>query len=300
MPIILARTGAPDGVAKLMPPELAKAVAKINEISSLPEITTRIVEVVEDPHATARNMHDVVQGDPALTAKILKVVNSAFYGLQAQIASLDRAILMLGLSAVKNIALATSLSRMFKAEAVSEQFTARDLWRHSVAVGVCSRQLAQAVRSDNPDEVFVAGLVHDMGLIVCQQLFPEKLRQVAETCLSQPQDFRAVEERIVGADHQQLGGLLAAKWKFPLKLLLAIGSHHELGPCPDELKAMVAITLVADTTCCRDRYGFWLTAQTQKTTNEMLQLIGLSAGQLDRVRSELPLQVEEAEHIFAG
>ena len=104
-------TTAPDNE---LSPELLKAMSRVREISSLPEVTTRIVEVVEDPKSTAQDMHEIVRHDPALAAKVLKVVNSAFYGLPSQIASLDRAIVMLGLSAVKNIALAASLSRLFR------------------------------------------------------------------------------------------------------------------------------------------------------------------------------------------
>lgn len=133
MPLTSASTNATTRIGKTLPPELQKAVLKVTEISSLPEITTRIVQIVEDPRATARDMHDIVRTDPALAAKILKVVNSAFYGLPAQIASLDRAILMLGLSAVNNIALAASLSGMFRAEVLCGEFAARDLWRHCVA-----------------------------------------------------------------------------------------------------------------------------------------------------------------------
>ena len=126
-----------------LPPHLQKAMSRVTEISSLPEITTRIVQVVEDPRSTAHDMHEIVKNDPALAAKILKVVNSAFYGLPAQIASLDRAIVMLGLSAVKNIALAASLARLFKPEAITAQFTAKDLWKHCIAVGVCARLLSK-------------------------------------------------------------------------------------------------------------------------------------------------------------
>ena len=101
-------TGSADAGAKAasgdipnLSPELQKALARVTEISSLPEVTTRIVEVVENPKSTAQDMHEIVKHDPALAAKILKVVNSAFYGLPSQIANLDRAIVMIGLSAVK-------------------------------------------------------------------------------------------------------------------------------------------------------------------------------------------------------
>ncbi|MFQ5494669.1 MAG: HDOD domain-containing protein, partial [Phycisphaerae bacterium] len=91
-----------------------KAIASIGDLATLPEVTIKIIEIVEDPKSTARDLHEVIKNDPALSVKILKVVNSAFYGLPGQVASVDRAIILLGLSAVKNIAIAASIARLFK------------------------------------------------------------------------------------------------------------------------------------------------------------------------------------------
>src|SRR5262245_339776 len=96
-------------------PIVDSAISKIGEIATLPEVTVKIIRIVEDPKTTARDLHDVIKHDPALSAKILKVVNSAFYGLPGQIASVDRAIVLLGLSAIKNISIAMSMARMFRA-----------------------------------------------------------------------------------------------------------------------------------------------------------------------------------------
>jgi putative nucleotidyltransferase with HDIG domain len=243
-------------------------------------------------------MHEVVRTDPPLAARILRVVNSAFYGLPSQIASLDRAILMLGLSAVKNVALAASLLRLFRAEAVAEQFAARDLWRHSLAVGVCARLLA-AQAGLPEEEAFVAGLVHDLGLIIVQQLFPQKLKAVAEACLDTSQDFCTGEEDFIGADHQAFGSALAAKWKFPPALRYAIACHH----CPDypriSAHRITAIVYTADTICSRERYGFWLTARTQEISELLLEALGLSSAALEPLVGELAVRVDEAGRIFS-
>jgi putative nucleotidyltransferase with HDIG domain len=284
---------------KTLPPELQKALAKVTEINSLPEVTARIVEVVEDPRATAHDMHEIVRSDPALAAKILKVVNSAFYGLPAQIASLDRAIVMLGLSAVKNIALAASLSRLFNAEAISEQFAARDLWRHCVAVGVCARTLAQLRDPEQIDEAFVGGLVHDLGLIASQQLFPEKTQEIANICMAEPREYCAVEREEIGADHQILGVALAVKWKFPPRLQHAIAFHHEAEDVNPEFRWLTATIYVADSICCRERLGYWLTAHTQEPSESILSYTGLTEEHIQQAVERLPALVKEAERVFA-
>ena len=281
-----------------LPPELYDAMMRVTEISSLPEITARIVEVVKNPKSTAQDMHDIVKHDPALAAKILKVVNSAFYGLPSQISSLDRGIVMLGLSAVKNIALAASLSRLFRPGAISERFAARDLWTHSIAVGVCARLLAQA-GSGQAEEAFVAGLVHDMGLLIEYQLFPEKLKAIAERCEAQPQDFCALERESIGADHQAFGAALAAKWRFPPGLRCAISHHHNPERLKPELRKTAVAVQVADIVCCQNEIGFYLSAQTADVTDEMLDLLGVSESQVNEVLELLPERIEETARIFA-
>ncbi|RMF79298.1 MAG: HDOD domain-containing protein [Planctomycetota bacterium] len=254
--------------------------------------------MVEDPKSTAQDMHEIVKTDPALASKTLKVVNSAFYGLPAQIASLDRAIVMLGLSAVKNIALAASLSRLFRPGKISEQFSARDLWEHCIAVGVCARMLANA-GFGHAEESFVAGLVHDMGLLVEYQLFPEQLKQVADRCSAEPQDFLAVEREIIGADHQQFGAALAQKWKFPPGLRFSISYHHSPATLKPEFRKIVTAVQVADIICAQNEIGFYLTAQTSEVTDEMLEVIGIDENKVSELLAELPERFEETKAIFA-
>jgi HD-like signal output (HDOD) protein len=285
---------------KPLPAELQAALAQMAELNSLPEVTTRIVSVVENTRATAHDLHGIVQADPALAAKILKVVNSAFYGLPSQIASLDRAILLLGMSAVKNIALAASLARMFNVDAVCDQFTARGLWRHSIAVGVCSRLVAARSRCTPADEAFVCGLVHDLGLIVSRQLDPAKLREVIERCSNAPTSFCSTEELLIGADHQALGAALAASWHFPPGLQYAIGHHHEpleLAEEPHRINA--GLVFVADTLCCCGGFGFALTGRSQQISPDLLALLDLTTGDLDEIMEELTERIVEVERLFA-
>lgn len=285
--------------SKDLPPDLQKSIAKVNELSSLPEVTSRIVEVVENPDATAKDIHGVVEKDPALATRILKIVNSAFYGLPSQVASLERAILMLGLSALKNLALATSVTRLIKPGPICDEFQTLDLWKHCVAVAVCSKMIAHQARHPAPDEAFVAGLVHDMGLIVAQQVCPNSMKVVAERCIAEPQDFCALEQEVIGADHQAFGGAVAARWKFPPGLRFAIAYHHEPDGLKPEFQKVTSIVHLADTLCCNLRYGFWLTAFMQDPPDEMLDTVGIKASVFERIAADLPAAVEEANQAFA-
>ncbi len=278
-----------------------RAVSAIGDIATLPEVTIKIIELVEDPKSTARDLHEVIKNDPALSVKVLKVVNSAFYGLPGQVASVDRAIILLGLSAVKNIAIAASIARLFKGKRISEQFSAADLWRHSVAVAVAAKAVAKC--SPHPvmtDEVFVAGLIHDIGTLVERQAFPDQFAEVIQRCSEGEQDFLACEREVIGADHQAFGVGLTTQWKFPRHLRAAVGFHHYPEALSPELRNMAVLIKVADVLCCHEKIGFYLTAQTARITEDLLDTLAITTDQLEEVSEGLPKQVAEAELTLKG
>lgn len=273
-----------------------KALAAVGDIATLPEVTIKIIEIVEDPKSTARDLHEIIKNDPALSVKVLKVVNSAFYGLPGQVASVDRAIILLGLSAVKNISIAASIARLFKGRRISGQFSAVDLWKHSVAVAVAARSIARL--SPHPvmtDEVFVAGLIHDIGTLVERQAFPDQFVEVINRCEGTDTDFLECERQVVGADHQAFGVGLTTKWKFPRHLRAAVGFHHNPEVLSVELKNMATLIHLGDVLCCREKIGFYLTAQHSVIREDMLDTLGITCEQLDEFRSTLGDQVTEAE-----
>src|SRR5436853_7722972 len=178
------------------PALVAQALKKVTTIATLPEVTAKIVSTVEDPKSTAAALHKIVAHDPALATRILKVVNSAFYGLPGQIGSVERAIVLLGLNAIKNIAVAASLGQLCRGVKLCEGFTAKDLWTHCIAVGVAARELARQMKLPIADEAFLAGLIHDVGILVSLHVSPEKLRTVCEKVKKEGGDFCAVERSI--------------------------------------------------------------------------------------------------------
>lgn len=278
-----------------------KALAAVGDIATLPEVTIKIIEIVEDPKSTARDLHEVIKNDPALSVKVLKVVNSAFYGLPGQVASVDRAIILLGLSAVKNIAIAASIARLFKGRRISERFSAADLWRHSVAVAVSARTMARL--SPHPvmsDEVFVAGLIHDIGTLVERQVFPDQFAEVIYRCEQANIDFLECERQVIGADHQAFGVGLTTKWKFPRHLRAAVGFHHNPEALSVELRNIATLIHIADVLCCQEKIGFYLTAQHSVVTEDMLDPLGITYEQFDELRSTLIDQVTEAEATLTG
>jgi putative nucleotidyltransferase with HDIG domain len=273
--------------------KLSEVLKKVTTIATLPEVTMQIIKVVEDPRSSAQQLHQIVSHDPALMTRILKVVNSAFYGLPGQIGSVERAIVLLGLNGIKNIAVAASLGQLFRGAPLCEGFTAKDLWTHCIAVGVAARDLARHMKLCVDDEAFLAGLIHDIGVLISLQVYPEKLREVCDVVKTGGGDFCLTEQRIIGLDHQQLGMGLAEQWKFPRACQLAAGYHHQPQALADQTRPLVNIVYVADTLCCQSSHGFNLTAAGQSLGDEILMemridpvMVGITRGRLDELVSE--------------
>jgi HD-like signal output (HDOD) protein len=276
-----------------------EAVKKITAIATLPEVTSKIISTVEDPKASASTLHKIVSHDPALVSRILKVVNSAFYGLPGQIGSIERAIVLLGLNAVKNIAVAASLGQMFRGVRLCDDFTPKDLWTHCMAVAVTSRELAKQMKLPIADEAFLAGMIHDLGILVELQTTPEQLRAACEKAKTTGGDFCEIEREMMGVDHQLLGETLAAHWKFPRSCQLVAGFHHNPATLADQNRLMVTLVYVADTICCQANRGFNLSALRQKLDDAELGALNIDAGLIERTRNNLP-QLLDGAAAFMG
>ena len=279
---------------------VASVIADVGEIATLPEVTVKIIQVVENPKATARDLHEIIRVDPALSARILKVVNSAFYGLPGQISNMDRAIVLLGLSAVKNISIAASMTQMFSSGTAVEGFNGNDVWKHSIAVAVGCRLLTAAQGRPAVEESFLAGLIHDIGLLVERQMFARQLGEVISRSGQGEGSFCDLENQIIGADHQAFGMALATKWRFPSILCTAIGYHHkpmQVAPNNRELPVLVHL---ADILAARSNLGFTATAAQDTYDAEMLAVVNLDQGDLDEVTAKLPDQVATAESTFTA
>lgn len=281
---------------------VAKALAKIGDIATLPEVTVRIIKVVEDPKSTARDLHAIIKNDPPLTAKLLKVVNSAFYGLPGQISNIDRAIVLLGLRAVKNIAIATSVMRLLKGIRPIPGFDPKQLWRHCLAVGVATRMIFDKVDKNLLEEAFLAGLIHDIGIIVAFQAYSDSFADLIVKVQEEGVSWCQAETDILGVDHQALGMGLASKWKFPMGLRAAIGYHH----CPDRVsedhRVFAYAVRLADMIACVDRKGMSLTIRDDEAvvTPQLMEIIGLTDQDVEHLRADLDDAMTQAEDALSG
>ncbi len=278
---------------------VADALKEISHIATLPEVTLKIIELVEDPSSSAQDLHEVISNDPALCSRILKVVNSSFYGLPGQIASINRAIVMLGLNAVKNIAIAASLAKLFRGGELTPFFSAKELWDHSNAVAIACKMISDRLGLGLGDEAYLAGLIHDIGIMVEMQYDRTNLIDALDRCNADSSGTPTVslldtEEEIFGANHQDFGKGLCEKWKFPAPFVAAAGFHHNPTEAPSETKKIVYIVHAADVIASMIDGGFKLDNPTLEIHKEVVEDLKLTDAMITDLVTKLVEEINAA------
>ncbi len=202
--------------------DLLKGVVSI---STLPGVYLRLSSVVSDPRSSAADVGRVIADDPGLTARLLKLVNSAMYGFPSKIETVSHAISIVGTAQLQDLALATSVIRLF-ASVPENLVTMESFWRHSVACGVTARALAARRRESNVERYFVAGLLHDIGRPIMYMQVPEEARVAVMRSRETGRPLFEVEHEVLGFDHSHVGAALLEQWKLPPSLREPVAHHH--------------------------------------------------------------------------
>jgi putative nucleotidyltransferase with HDIG domain len=201
-------------------------------IKKMPRLSTTVAKVYEicnGPDAAASDLNRVISYDPVLTGQLLRLINSAYYGLPSRVTSLTRAIIMLGINTVKNMVLATSVLTTFKGKTKIAGMSIEDFWTHCLGVGVIAKTIATQLKLpvNKQEEFFVAGLMHDLGKIPLMTCFPERYQKAIEMAKTAHFFLPQSEQLYMGIDHCQVGYLIGAKWKLDNRIQTAIVRHHE-------------------------------------------------------------------------
>tara|TARA_Y100000589_G_scaffold32972_1_gene27505 strand:- start:1136 stop:1990 length:855 start_codon:yes stop_codon:yes gene_type:complete len=203
--------------------------SQIQNMSSLSHTVPKIVQVVNDVSSSARDLVKVIQMDPVLTAKVLRIVNSAFYSVQQEVTSLNKAVIMVGMNTVKNLALSTAVVSSFSFDENQCGIKHEEFWKYSVGTAVLSKLLAQRSRlsSTDSEDLFIIGLLHVIGKAFLLQFFPKQIKEIVADCKEQEKLSQELEIGIFGISHMQIGATLARNWKLPESVLDGIQYYAE-------------------------------------------------------------------------
>jgi HD-like signal output (HDOD) protein len=234
---------------KRSPEELQSLIDTVSDIPTLPSIATAIMEKTLDSKASAKQIAEMVERDQALSIKVLKIANSPFYRRIKEISTIRGAVMLLGFNVLKSIVLSISVINLFS----DKNKCALDFykfWQHSISCAVCAKNIALKIFPSSSEDAFVAGLLHDLGKVVADQLLCKKgeYKEVLEIMNRANSDIIEVEISILGVDHATLGRFLMEKWNLPALLSRTVGSHHSIDDITDdeEARKLCSIVHVAD------------------------------------------------------
>ncbi|HEB51219.1 MAG TPA: HDOD domain-containing protein [Desulfobulbus sp.] len=226
----------------------------VRKMPSLSTTVSKVLEICSRPDTAPNDLNRVISLDPVLTGQVLKLINSAYYSLVNKVTSLTRAIIMLGLNTVKNLALSTAIIRCVDRTRKSKVLPIRKFWAHSIGVGVMAKLLAaeQGVPLGEREEYFVAGLLHDLGKIPFGDEYIEVLALARQEQLA----LVTAEQRVLEIDHEEVGLMIAEKWKLNEAITDAISHHHTPEQAAPENQQLVATIALADSYVCLFDIGF--------------------------------------------
>ncbi|MBN1571484.1 MAG: HDOD domain-containing protein [Acidobacteria bacterium] len=202
---------------------LSGLIAKVKDLPPLPTIVMKAMEMTLDPNISIRNLQQVISQDQALSAKILRIVNSALYALRREVSTVSHAVAVLGLETVKSVIMAASAERVFQS---AKDLGTKLMSDHSWGTALAARAIARRVRFENPEEALICGLMHDIGKPVLLQNLRPQYTEIISEVYGGSSSFHQLELLAFGFSHAHVGAMLARKWNFPPQLAEAVGYHH--------------------------------------------------------------------------
>lgn len=276
-----------------MPKSPQEVVQNVGEIAMLPQVVMKVLDMTNNPRATAQDLEDVIGQDQGLTSKVLTLANSSYYGLPRRVSSLREAVMFLGFRAVRNIAMTASCYNMFIGKSDSQSLLKRRIWKHSVDTSLLTRLVCAYASEVVPDEAFAAGLLHDIGKTVLEQYYPQAMMQVVQTAERLGIRQHEAEEQILGFNHADVAFALAMQWNLPVALSEALGFHHSVAA------SATAPLLVAVVALSCDIANFLEEApdqplETWRFNEDALRILGITTNHLEVLLEGCRVEVERS------
>lgn len=228
--------------------EIRAKIKETAEVATISAVAFQTAQLLRNPDVAVNKITEIVGLDQSLTAKILRLVNSSFYGFQGKIGSLSQAIVLLGFNTVRNVILSVSVLKSFSSDKGCKVFNAGKFWEHSVGTAFVAKNLAEHIKFKEPEDAFIGGLLHDVGRVFIVQFLRQEVEKIIDLMVKEDIPMREAEERVLDADHAWMGYVMAKNWHFPPVLCSAIGYHHAPNG-KDEGFLLASIIHLADIIC---------------------------------------------------
>ncbi len=219
-----------------------KFIREFKDIKTLPHVVTNLSRLIADDNSTMKDFEEVIKMDPILVVRLLRLVNSPFYGLSQRVDSIGRAVAYLGMKNLHNLAVTDALKNIFQEHGKSQNFSRKQLWLHCAAVSICAKMVTERIFATNGDDAYLCGILHDFGLIVESQVDPENFISACNAC-TDGIPITVHEQEYMETDHCEIGYLLTRDWDMSETIQEAIRDHHLEGGSyePDSLTGIIQI-----------------------------------------------------------
>jgi len=224
---------------------ITEKLNSIDNLPTLPTIASQLLDLLGDNNSSMMSIARIISADPSLTSKVLRIANSAYYGMRKKIDTIKLSLVILGIEEVTNIILSISLFKTFQSDTSSSSLDLEKFWEHSLATAHISRLLCRILRIRMHGEEFTAGLIHDIGKIIFEQYFFDDYCEINDKIIKEKLINYKVEEDILGVNHMDVGAWLAEKWKLPSNLVESIRFHH-FPKLAEESPILSAVVSLAD------------------------------------------------------
>jgi len=276
-----------------------RVVSRVVNLPALPQVVSTVISLTDDPNYSVAAITEAISRDPSISAKILKLVNSAFYGFPSKISSLSQAVGILGSNTVRSVTLSASVFDAFrKKEKEDGGFDQTACWIHSSSAAFIARYLAGRLGGLEAEEAFAGGLLHDLGKVILDAHMGGEFAEAVRLSEREGIPAHEAEQQVLGATHAEVGAWLIQNWKLPESLGRAVSYHHSPDAAPDGARKPAAVLCLADALSHLHSAGGEITLD--MLPGRAVEIVGLDGGQLSDILARTGEEVEKAKLFFGA
>ncbi len=274
-----------------------KILASVEKVPSLPISVSKILEITQDPYASPNDLNKLISLDPILTGKVLQLVNSAYFSLSTKVNSIVKAIILLGVNTIRNLALTTAVVPFVEVQGKSDWvLNVEGYWKHSIAVGVTSKLIAKklGVPKELLEEHFICGLLHDIGKVVLSHALGRQYQAVIVKSNDEECELIEAENALLDINHVDIGRLLAEKWSLSSSVVECITFHHDPKGCNGEKRTIVYSVALANSFANAHKIGFSGNHAPPSLDEDLLDYLKLTIEELESWQGAINREIEKA------
>ena len=277
--------------------KLKQILSQVKAFPTMPEAGTRMLSILEKPDTEISEIEEVLRYDPGLTANILKLANSAYFGIPSKIGSLKQAVVVLGFKRLLQLVVASCVSAVMDGSVAGYDLPAGDLWRHSIAVSIGAEALAKDNKRKISQDVFTPALLHDVGKLVLGSFVNDELEAI-QRIAAKGIPFVVAEHMVLGTDHAEIGAKILTHWRFPVEVVHAVRWHHD----PDSPKAVTPqmdIVYLANLLCQTTNNGDETGGGSVELSPAVIDRLGIQLDQFEDISGQITQWVDDLSDSLA-